>query len=352
MKFTFGVIGRTATDSELCDGQTVKTRVLVSELQNKYPDSQIVIADTYNYKKHPLKMVCNIINVMVKSNVIFVLLSRNGMKVIFPIINSMNIFLKKPILHDCIGGGWDTFVQRCPGIGKEIKKFTVNWVESQNEKEKLNALGYDNVEYLPNFKRLNCVAEEKLRLVYPEQFRFCTFSRVNEAKGIGKACEAVIKINREFGYAKAILDIYGPIEDNYDISINKYVEQANGAITYHGAVPSEKSVEILTDAYALLFPTTFYGEGFPGTLIDAFSSGVPIIATDWHLNGEIIQDGYTGLLYDPEKPEKLKELMEKLMDDPAMVFEMRKHCLAEAKKYSPDKVMDVINAKINAVCNR
>lgn len=351
MKVTFGVIGRTATDSELCDGQTVKTRVLVSELQNKYPDSEIVIADTYNYKKNPLKMVYSIINAMVKSDVVFVLLSRNGMKVIFPIINSMNIFLKKPILHDCIGGGWDTFVQRYSGIGREIKKFTVNWVESQNEKEKLNALGYDNVEYLPNFKRLNCIAEKKLKLVYPEQFRFCTFSRVNEAKGVGKACEAVIEINRELGYVKATLDIYGPIEDNYDTFINKYVEQANGAITYHGAVPSEKSVETLTDAYALLFPTTFYGEGFPGTLIDAFSSGVPIIATDWHLNGEIIQDGYTGLLYDPEQPEKLKELMEKLMADPALVFEMRKNCLAEAKKYSPDKVMDVINAKINAVCN-
>ena len=117
-------------------------------------------------------------------------------------------------------------------------------------------------------------------------------------------------------------------------------------------ISADKSVEILTGAYALLFPTTFYGEGFPGTIIDAFSAGVPIIATDWHLNGEIIQEGYTGLLYDPEKPEKLEELMEYLMSAPELVFTMRKQCLKEAKRYDPERVMETIQKKVGFVLSK
>ena len=347
----YGIIGRTAEGTELCDGQTIKTRVLAEEIKHAYPDSTIIVADTYNYKKRALHLISRIIKILKECDIVFILLSRNGMRVIFPLVNSLNTLFHRSIFHDCIGGALDELVKHNPKLIVELNKFSVNWVESRQLKLRLEELGVKNVEYLPNFKRLNSVSIDELKPFSGNIFKFCTFSRVNEAKGIGRAAQAIIHLNKQSGHQVAALDIYGPIEDHYDEILNQYINESNGAVVYKGVIPSDKSVEVLKEYYVLLFPTTFYGEGFPGTVIDAFSSGLPIIATDWHLNGEIIQDGYTGLLYDPEQPEKLKELMEKLMDDPALVFEMRKNCLAEAKKYSPDKVMDVINAKINAICN-
>ena len=47
----------------------------------------------------------------------------------------------------------------------------------------------------------------------------------------------------------------------------------------------------------MIFPTYYVGEGFPGTIIDAFSSGIPDIATDWRYNSEIVQNGKTGYIY-------------------------------------------------------
>lgn len=343
----YGIIGRTAQGTELCDGQTIKTRTLVEEIHRMDTNSKILIADTYNYKKRGFIIFYKIIEVLKESDIVFILLSRNGMKVIFPIVNSLNVLFKKPILHDCIGGSLDDIVKRHPQLIKQINKFSVNWVESERLKERLENLGVKKVEYLPNFKRVKCIEEDSLVLEYPNQFRFCTFSRVNEAKGIGRACEAVININIKYGFTKARLEIYGPIEENYDVK--RYVDMSNGAISYNGVISADKSVETLAGAYALLFPTTFCGEGFPGTIIDAFSAGVPIIATDWHLNGEIIQDGYTGLLYDPEQPEKLEELMEYLMNAPELVFTMRKQCLEEAKKYAPEKIMETIKKKIESI---
>lgn len=346
-----GVIGRTAFGSGLCDGQTVKTQVLVEELKIKYPCSKIDIADTYDLmQKKRVRLLMNVVKCMIKDDVIFVLLSANGRRVLFPIIARLNKILKKTIIHDCIGGKIGQDASANSDLVKNMNSFSVNYVESNSLVAELKEAGVTNAEYLPNFKRLPILDENELKSECKD-IRVCTFSRVCKAKGITNAATAVSEINKKHGKTVVHLDVYGPVEKEYKEEFEKLLEASNGEVVYKGVANPTESVSILKNYYLLLFPTVFEGEGFPGTLIDAFSSGVPIIATDWHLNGEIIQDGYTGLLYDPEKPEMLKALMEKLMDDPALVFEMRKHCLAEAKKYSPDKVMDVINAKINAVCN-
>ena len=132
-----GIIGRSALGTALCDGQTIKTQILISELKNEYPQSGILIVDTLDYKKRFINIIFDMINTLLKSDVIFVLLSRNGMKYLFPVINFINFFLKKPILHDCIGGSLDELVIENAGLKKNLNKFNVNWVESRLMKERL-----------------------------------------------------------------------------------------------------------------------------------------------------------------------------------------------------------------------
>ncbi|MFR3494185.1 MAG: glycosyltransferase [Blautia sp.] len=52
-------------------------------------------------------------------------------------------------------------------------------------------------------------------------------------------------------------------------------------IRYKGMVPFNQSTEVLKNYDALLFPTYYEGEGFAGTIIDAFAAGLPVIASDW-----------------------------------------------------------------------
>lgn len=200
----YGIIGRTAEGTELCDGQTIKTRVLAEEINHAYPDSTIIVADTYNYKKRALHLISRIIKILKECDIVFILLSRNGMRVIFPLVNSLNTLFHRSIFHDCIGGALDELVKHNPKLIVELNKFSVNWVESRQLKLRLEELGVKNVEYLPNFKRLNVIEEDSLELTYPKKFRFCTFSRANEAKG--RTCQAVIDINQKYGCVKAKLE--------------------------------------------------------------------------------------------------------------------------------------------------
>lgn len=61
-------------------------------------------------------------------------------------------------------------------------------------------------------------------------------------------------------------------------------------------VPFNQSTEVLKNYDALLFPTYYEGEGFAGTIIDAFAAGLPVIASDWKYNSEIIKQGITGVI--------------------------------------------------------
>lgn len=345
-----GVIGRTA--EHLCDGQTVKTRTLVSELRDHYPDSEIMVVQTYDFRRRPLRRLWELARCIRRCDVIFVLLSHNGRAVLFPILYRLNRFFGKPLLHDCIGGALDEHVRQSPRMRRYLSMFRINWVETLGLKLRLEALGVNNAAVMPNFKRLSPVPIDELRPWPGEPYRFCTFSRVIPEKGIGTAAEAVMAINRKTDRRAATLDVYGPVEPSFRGAFERLVHTSGGAVRYMGVAPPEDSVRILREFFMLLFPTTFAGEGFPGTLIDAFCAALPVIATDWHCNGEIIENGATGFLCDAAKPEDLRALMEFAMENPQRVHQMRENCLQAAEKYRADRVMQAVYDEIARIMEK
>ena len=342
---TFGVVGR--INEKLFDGQTVKTRTLTNSLRRCYPDCSILVAESSLSKRNFPKLLVQLVQCVRKSDVIFVLLSRNGLRILLPLLFFLNRFYKKPVIHDCIGGAHDLTLKRYPSLKKYYEKMSVIWVETESLKNKLEDLGLTNVGILPNFKNIRAISPDDLERKDAAPFRFCTFSRVNEAKGIGRAAEAVLAINQRLGANTVQLDVYGPFEENYDVVLNEYIRRSEGAISYCGIVDSDASVDVLKQYYAMLFPTTYFGEGFPGTLIDAFSAGLPVIATDWHCNSEIIEHGKTGFIFYPEQPELLGTWMTYAIENPQQIHAMRSHCLEAVKQYSVETVMKTVSQKID-----
>lgn len=349
-QLTIGIVGRVL--ETLCDGQTVKTRELVKALKKQYPGCRILMAETGDYKSNPFRLVWQLIVCAKKSDVIFVLLAENGLRVILPILFLLNKLWPKPVLHDCIGGNHFEMIRDYPGLRKYYAKMKINWVETELLKKSLEKHGLYNAEVLPNFKDLTPVAPEELPEYRQEPYRFCTFSRVIREKGITAAAEAVRAINEEKGRIACTLDVYGPVEAPYEEEFRQVFTEGSPDVRYMGVAPFDESVSILKDYYMLLFPTWFWGEGFPGTVIDAFSAGLPVIATDWHCNSEIITHGSTGFLYDVEQPQMLKTLMEQAMEDPEGIARMKRTCLEEVKKYSPEVLMQTIDRKIREVTGK
>jgi glycosyltransferase involved in cell wall biosynthesis len=71
---------------------------------------------------------------------------------------------------------------------------------------------------------------------------------------------------------------------------------------------------LLSHSSMVVLPTT-YGEGIPRILIEAASTGRPIIGTDVSGCREIIRHGYNGFLVPPSDPEKLADAIDELLLD-------------------------------------
>ena len=336
------LIGAFGDGTPTSSGQIIRTNVTYSELKKRYGEKNVL---TVNTSESKVKCFAELIWRLFYAKTVIVILSSNGMRVIYPILEIATKFLGKKVLNSVVGGMIEPILRAYPKCREAMKSFHINWVQLPDMIDELKKEGIFNAEVLPNAKPLKPVKAEEIKLISNPPYKFCTFSRISKEKGIEDAVEAIKKLNeREI---VATLDIYGVPDKNYAKEFEKLMSDAPKFIKYCGVAEYDKTPELLKDYYMLLFPTTFDGEGFPGTLIDAMFAGLPVIATDWKHNGKIIIDGQTGYLYDYKDKEKLSELMKNAISNPDGVYEMRKKCLEEAQKYTIERAMDIICKRID-----
>lgn len=326
------ILGHFGNNKTLLNGQTIKTKNLYDGLK-RFTNHTIFTIDTYGWYKHPLKLIRKIKKDSKNKNSIIMLSAQNGIKV-FPILllKYKNKYGNK-IYYDVVGGWLPKMLTENPKILSRLHAFDGIWVETETMKKSLVSLGLKNVEVIPNFKSINPLSENELLFPEINPIKLCTFSRVMQEKGIETAINIVSQINNEAGKVIFSLDIYGQIENGYEDRFEEITRNLPSYIHYKGSVDSSKSVDVLKDYYALLFPTHFFTEGIPGTVIDAYCAGVPVISSKWESFGDIIIEGETGLGYEFDDDNKLKEVLLDIIKSPDKLINMRKNCIIAAQRY-------------------
>ena len=337
-----GLIGSLCNDRESASGQAVRTTFLYNALCKRYGTDNIFCLNTHNLKRNKAKMIYETVRCVLKCDQIIVMVHENGRKVYFPILAFAKKILKRHVYHNVIGGSFAEYLKTNPKLIKPTQSFDVNWVQMASQIKKLEDLKVTNNELLPNTKDVNIVSPNELSNYEGTTFRFCTLSRISKAKGIETAIHAIEDVNKKHGREIVTLDIYGNPDSEYKVIFEELMKHVSGAVRYKGFVENTKTVETLRGYYMLLFPSTYEGEGFPGTAWDAFAAGVPIIATNWKYNAEVIADGYTGLIYDYQSPDVLAKLIDYSISHQTLINAMRINCVREIAQYTPDKVFPII----------
>ena len=341
MEYKIGIIGKFGANQNMYDGQTVKTKNLANLLQNT-GRVEIFKIDTCYFRKRNVKLMLDTLKGMLLCKHIFLMVSVNGMRFYLPFLYWLNKIARRHIYHYIIGSELLEMVREDPGLVRYLNALSVNWFEYESGTRFLESSGVKNVHTLSNFKLLTPVPAPTEYQDEAGIYRFCTFSRVMEEKGITEAIEAVRSINEKMGRVVAVLDIYGPVEACYEKKLDELLAENSNCAAYRGVVDSQSSVDVLKDYYALLFPTRWPGEGVPGTVIDAFAAGIPIIASDWNANREIIDGGKQGLLYPNEIVSTLEDAVYWSVCNPDVMQQMRICSREEFVKYMPDTILNVI----------
>ena len=340
MKYKIGIWGQFGDGiHKIADGQAVRTTIMTKELKMRYGEENIGVVNTNNWKRHPFAFFWKTTRLFFNSERVAILPADGGFKVIVPLYDFLCKLKKRDIYYIIIGGFLPALLEKHPKYLKMLKKHKAMFAQTENIKADLEKLGLDNVHILSNPKRLNTRREEDLVLNENKELSLCILSRVSEDKGIEDAINAVKLFNERRGEKLLNLDIFGLIAPNYKERFEQVLEENRGLVEYKGIADYDKTVEALSPYFALLFPTYYYGEGFPGTMIDCFNAGIPVIATDWLYNKDVIEHEKNGLLVPIKSPEAICDAIEKLYNDRAFALEIAKNNLKEVEKYHPDKVM-------------
>lgn len=337
MSKKIGIIGHFGGGKNLFDGQTVKTKILYQELSSRGFDN-IFKVDTYYNKTNKAKLLVQTLKCFFKCDTVIALLSVNGLKIYLPLLYMAKKIFKIKVYHDVIGGRLATYVEENPEYAKYLSSFDSNWVEFSKMAKDLAKMGVTNCDVVPNFKKLD--TKDALEVPSDEgKHSFCMFSRVVKDKGMTAAIEAVARYNNEHSQ-KVKLNIWGALDEGYKEEFENLLNEHGDYVFYKGKVDFDKSVKTITDHIALLFPTYWKSEGFPGTVIDAYSSALPVIASNtWDACTDLVRNFETGWVYPNDKVDSLYESICYAMEHTDEMIAMRKNCSLFVTRYSPDFVM-------------
>ena len=121
------------------------------------------------------------------------------------------------------------------------------------------------------------------------------------------------------------------------------------SVRYLGWQSREQVETLLEAARFVILPSLCY-EGFPVAAPEALGSGIPVLASNRGGLPEIVSNGQTGFLFDPDDVLKAKAAIEEAWDTEAVTYrEMSETCLLRYRaEYSPSahyqKLMDLYRA--------
>lgn len=255
---------------------------------------------------------------------------------------------KGQICEKCSGGReWWCFLKNCErnyfkSLGYALRNYvarkkkyfrnnvTFYYAQTEFQKQKLIAEGYPatRIVVIPNMVKDTCVHHIN------NSGDFVGYvGRVSPEKGISTLIEATAMCP----------DVLFKAAGNYD-RMPELIVQTPDNFEFLGSIQSKK----LGDFYALsrfiVLPSICF-EGFPSVLLESMIQSKPVIASRTGGLPEIVEDGVTGLLFEPGNAKDLSEKIRYLWGRPELCRKMGQTGREKAlREYSPEKYYERLMA--------
>ncbi|MHB1347687.1 MAG: glycosyltransferase family 4 protein [Candidatus Humimicrobiaceae bacterium] len=169
--------------------------------------------------------------------------------------------------------------------------------------------------------------------IFPKQIidmpiTFAFIGLISKTKGIEKLLETFTGIG-----SSANILILGKAK-NKDYEENLKIKFSTENISFIGFADI---YEILPKIDVLVIPS-LWNEPFGRVIIEAYSYGIPVIGSNRGGIPELIEDGKTGFIFEPDKNGEMEAKIKIFIDKPELILNMSKNCVYKAKKYSAEKV--------------
>lgn len=266
-------------------GVVRRNQYTVRKLKKQF--NKVCVFDISKFKNNKALMILSLLFFFSKNNRIVFSISNKSLI----IISYLSFLLKKKKITTIISGGGELKEYlKSQKLRKILELSCIVYVQAQSLADEIRLITPNiNAKYLQNFKPFPNI-EYKKNKELKNRVKLLYLSRVHKDKGIFRAIEVCKKLNDLDKTTIYTLDIYGNMELNEEELIVFNDELRNNNLKYYGFIDLNSSEDFrkLIDYHFMLFLTTHPNEGFPGVLVDALIANLPVIATDWLYNKEIL----------------------------------------------------------------
>lgn len=141
------------------------------------------------------------------------------------------------------------------------------------------------------------------RALHEKKNNYLYVGRIDKEKGVDLLCASFKTSDKKLLVAGS--------GNEFESLKQQYKDVTN--ITFLGWKNHDEVFELMNNSRALIMPSIWY-EGAPLTLFEAFSQGLPVIASTYCAAKEFIKDN-TGWIFDPYKVDELTKLVNSIEDE-------------------------------------
>lgn len=340
MKYKVLVLGYFGYITSQTDGQTIKTRNIYELL--KYKNKNIFIVnyfDTESFKKNKLLIFKMVWMILFSYKLVYVP-AVNNLKYIFPFIYVICKIKRIDILYFVVGGWLADYLENKNFYIFLLSKIRGIFTESEQLKSLLiKKYKFNNVTVFQNFRIHSFIPSFHQ---HKDDFKIVFMARINRMKGIDTIFRLAERIENQYGkYHQIIIDFWGPIEQKDEVFFRKKIEEFT-FINYKGILDPEQIYATLTTYDLSLLPTRYITEGFPGTILDSYISGIPVIVSNWKYASEFVEQGKTGFIFDLDKEDEFYYYVDKLYKNRNVLLEMKQNAFKKSQMYSSESAWLII----------
>jgi len=187
------------------------------------------------------------------------------------------------------------------------------------DEEKIHVIynGVDTQKFKPNRDRVGLRLE--LGLEEEQKIILCV-GRLYYRKGIATLLQSIPEVVQKFEDAKFVISGKGFRKNEERFRTLAERLKIEKSVMFLGYVPDEKLPDLYAASDIFVLPALY--ENFPFAILEAQSTGLPVISTKVGGIPEFLTNNKNGLLVDPGDPEQLAQGIMTLLRDPELAEEL------------------------------
>lgn len=222
---------------------------------------------------------------------------------------------------------------------KQLKYADLVFAQTVEEKEILEKYGLSNVEILENGINHKQFQNLPPKNIFRKKYNFSNddliilyLGRINQIKGLKYLIEAFSYLNNKKNIKLVII---GP-DDNYLDKLLNLIKKSRlkSIVKILGFVPKHEKIEALAGSDIFCLPSNY--DCCPNSMLEALASGLPVITTNTNGLAYLLEE-QAGIIIPPKNPERLKDALIYLIENPGK--------RVEYGKAGRDKVLKELNWK-------